>query len=407
MFACLTIQVSVIELLRMKRSSAAPLAHEAKKRILLVVPTTFAWAQRIVQGFIAYAHEHRPDWELLFAPGHDPLRVTWFGQADAVLYHGSESQVEIARRQTNGPVVLVEQPSFDGLAAVRTDDERIAQCAFDHLSARGFVNFAYWGPHSDDFSRRRGRAFESQVKQARLRWLGVPPVPHWRPDKPWDASELVAWFREQPKPLALFAASDSTAARVIHACVEAQIPVPDDVAVLGVDNDILLCESLMPGLSSVDHNCIAVGATAAAAIDNAMRSGKPPQSRRITPLGVIERQSTARVIASDPQVVKALELIRRRASRGWSAIDIINRVGSTRRRFELLFRKQTGTTLQDALREARFEHAMRLLADSEMSLIRVAIDSGFSSAAYFTRAFRARTGVTPTEYRRRARHGDG
>ncbi len=379
----------------------------AKKRILLVVPTTFAWAQRIVQGFIAYAHEHRPDWELLFVPGHDPLRVTWFGRADAVLYHGSESQVEVARRQTEGPVVLVEQPSFDGLAAIRTDDQRIAKCAFDHLAAQGFERFAYWGPNSHDFSRQRGRAFETLVREARLDWLGVPPVPHWRADKPWDASELVTWFRDQPKPLAMFTASDSTAARVIHVCVESGIRVPADVAVLGVDNDILLCESLVPALSSVDHNCIAVGATAAAAIDTAMRTGRPPRSWRIAPVGVVERQSTGRAIVSDPQVLRALELIRRRAARGWSAVDIINRIGSSRRRFEMLFRKQTGTTLQDALREARFETAMRLLAEGKLSLIRVAIESGFSSAAYFTRAFRARTGMTPTEYRRRARGGDG
>ncbi len=395
--------MKAIELLRMKRQAESPVPSEVKKRILLVVPTTFAWAQRIVQGFIAYAHEYRPDWELLFAPGHDPLRVTWFGRADAVVYHGSETQVEIARRQTAGPVVLVEQPSFDGLASIRSDDERIARCAFDHLVSQDFANFAFWGPDSDEFSRRRGRAFEAFAKEAKLRWLGVPPVPHWRADKPWDASELVAWFREQPQPLALFTASDSTAARVIHACVDAGIRVPADVAVLGVDNDILLCESLVPALSSIDHNCTAVGATAAAAIDNAMRTGEPPQSRRIAPVGVVARQSTARVVTADPQVQRALDLIRRRAARGWSAIDIINRVGSTRRRFELLFRRETGTTLQDALREARFQTAMRMLGDSQQSLIRVAMDSGFSSAAYFTRAFRARTGMTPSEYRQRER----
>jgi LacI family transcriptional regulator len=369
-------------------------------RIVIVVPTAFAWAQRIVQGFTQYAHDHCPDWEVLFAPGHDPLRVTWFGRVDAMVYHGSEEQVTVARQQTLGPVVLVEQPPLKDLASIRTDDRAIAREAFRYLHGQGHTRFAFWGPNRSEYALRRCDSLKMVVRENGCSWLGVPHVPHWHGVEPWNTQALEDWLRSVPKPMALVAATDLTAARVLHACLSAKIRVPDEVSVLGVDDDVLLCQSLSPTLSSVDHNCIAVGVGAAAAIHRWLTRGIRPANLVVRPVGVVERQSTRR-LHSNPRIVQALRLIESRSRLGWSAIDIVGHLKVPRRTFELAFRRETGTTLQKAIRDARLRHALQLLPNPAKNLLQIALESGFSSAAYFSRSFRAQTGTTPSEYRRR------
>jgi LacI family transcriptional regulator len=209
-----------------------------------------------------------------------------------------------------------------------------------------------------------------------------------------------------PKPTALFACNDAAGLKAAENCRRARIAVPEDLAVLGVDDEDLLCELADPSLSSVRLDCEGIGLAAAAMLDAALVGEiSAARTRLVAPLSVVERESTRIVVSDDPLVSAAATWIRANVQRGVGATELVAALPASRRSIETRFKKAMGITLREAIEDARLERAKRLLGTTNLPLDSIAEASGFGSLQRFHLAFKEREGMTPSAWRRVGRQG--
>lgn len=214
------------------------------------------------------------------------------------------------------------------------------------------------------------------------------------------AAALKTWLKRMPAPVGIFAANDRIAVSVVSACNLAGLSIPDDVAVIGVDNDEEICEGTHPSLSSVEIDFFAAGHLAAETLDRLMsKRVRGPLFVRYPPCRVVRRESTRRFARLDRTVSQAVELIRREACNGLGSHDVINLFGCSRRMAEIRFRAALGRSILSEIRNVRLETAKTLLVNRTTQLGFVANRCGYRSLAAFSVFFRAETGVTPSGWR--------
>ncbi|MGC4004959.1 MAG: XylR family transcriptional regulator [Pirellulales bacterium] len=289
---------------------------------------------------------------------------------------------------------------------VETDDAAIARTAVQHLRERGFRRLAFCGEPRFNWSRLRGEHFvrcaaehDCTVDVFEMRGPGEPRYSWTR-----ERERLLAWITGLEKPVGIFACYDILGQRILDVCRDADTAVPEQVAVLGVDNDDLICSSCGPPLSSVITDARRTGYEAARLLDERLHGVADGQNAclLIPPIGVAARQSTDLVAIDDPHVALALRLIREQAAGGAKVADIVRGVPLSRRALEARFRTATGRTPHDYLLGYRLERARQLLRETEFTLDLIARRSGFGCAEYLAAVFRRETGATPGEYRRKS-----
>ena len=287
-----------------------------------------------------------------------------------------------------------------------------AAAAAEHLLARRYPVLAFCGYPGIAFSDCRRAAFAACLAEG-----GFTPAEYHPPQKAIrrfgadyrlgdrlvetpDAPALRAWLRSLPKPVAIFCCDDLRAAQLVRVCRAAGFSVPQDVAVLGVDDDPLLCLFASPRLSSIDSDSVEVGRAAARALAQMLDSpGAAPPQISVAPRGVASRASTDCWPGAPEWLPGLLAWVAENAGKNLSACDVFRRAGRSRTLVERVFRERLGTTVQRKIAEARIETAKRLLARTARPLADIARASGFSSAGYFSRAFAAATGLAPTAWR--------
>jgi LacI family transcriptional regulator len=198
---------------------------------------------------------------------------------------------------------------------------------------------------------------------------------------------------------------DGRGRQVLDACMGANLTVPDEVAVLGVDNDDLICDATFPTMSSIQTNSQQTGFLLAEHLD-ALMSGKR-LSRRVfptMPTRVVTRRSTDATVIRDPQVARALEFIWRNAGhQPISVADVVAQIGASRRFAERHFKSVTGRTILDEIRRVRLERVCTLLAESNLPISEITRECGFERESYLSRLFRQRFDQTMSAYRTAAR----
>ena len=215
---------------------------------------------------------------------------------------------------------------------------------------------------------------------------------------------LRSWLADLPKPCAIMAGNDFMGEQVILACNDLGVPVPQQVALIGVDNDELRCEHLTPTLASVEPAFVEAGRMSARLLAE-MIAGTTDPGQQLTfgPVRFVRRQSAAFTKGGSPAVRMALEVIRREACAGLSAAAVLKSMGGSRRRAERLFRAETGCSVQAKIEERRIEEAKRLLADTDAKIEVVAQGCGYRSTSFLRKRFGERFGESPLEWRRRNR----
>lgn len=224
----------------------------------------------------------------------------------------------------------------------------------------------------------------------------------------WALDEKVLrWVRGLPRPVGVFAANDAWGVQLIEVCRQANLRVPDDVALVGVDNDDLLCEMARPSLSSVAVPAEQVGFEAAALLDKLLAGETPAAgSALFPPVRVVARQSSDLLALDDAEVAAAVRLIRR-AGKPIQVADILREVAISRRALERRFAAVLGRGLGEEIRRVRVERARELLAGTELPMAAVAARAGYSGVTRLCVAFRKGTGYAPADYRRRFRGAAG
>jgi LacI family transcriptional regulator, galactose operon repressor len=368
-----------------------------------VLDSSAAWSRGVLRGFTEIAHER--GWTVLhYNPTADLdwLAAEWPPDA-AVLGPALRGPWPDALRIPVAVSVNADR-SAEGIASVCLDEQKIATVALDHLLAKGFCNLTTFRFDDSDFATARDYHFARAAARA-----GAQLWPGWWQDaaNPSRAQEdprmLAAWLRELPKPCGVFACCDAWARVVARYARTTGLRVPDDLALVGADNDTIECEITAPPLSSVAVPWHGMGQNAARLVQAAL-AGEPIAGKRvvIAPVGVVARRSSDTLAIDDGLVAGAVAWIHDHADHRLTVPMVAGSAKTTRQRLERRFRAVLGRTVMHEVRRAHVELARRLLSTTALTLPQIAKRSGFTNASLLSEAFRREVGVPPGIYRRRA-----
>lgn len=296
-----------------------------------------------------------------------------------------------------GVPVVNALASGQGVPAVTVDERAVGSMGAGHLMECGYKRFAFFGTR-EEWALRRLDGFRTALASA-----GHRAQTNLGADEAGPVTEVSEFLDSLKLPVAVMACNDATARLVVDLAIERGVRVPGDLAVLGVDNDELLCETGACPLSSVDTDLYRVGFEAALLLDRRMRGELSADAHDASPVGpkeVIRRQSTSLFAHDDPDVASALRYIHERACDGISVDDVCRHIVLSRRRFEQRFTKALGRPPGVEIRQVRIDRAKALLTETEMTLAEISVRCGYAYISGFAAAFRAVVGMSPGEYRR-------
>jgi LacI family transcriptional regulator len=380
-------------------------------RIALLVETSREYGRGLLRGVIRYQHEHGP-WSVYFKPQGlgapvPPWLASWRG--DGILARIDDHRMARALAQTSVPVVDLRN-ALPGLKlpTVAISNPAVVQLAFDHFVAQGFRSFAFCGTPRGE-NRNQDDRCDLFVQLLKNEGHACHVYKHPRPmPRSWEAEQrhIVAWLKTLPTPVAVLTCHDDRGQQVIDACLRAGLKVPDQVAILGVDNDPFLCNLSTPQLSSIDVYPERIGYEAAALLDRLMKGGRAPKKPLLfDPRGLVIRQSTDVTAVTDPHVAHASRLIRDHAGEAISIEQLLAKVPVSRSALFRRFKEHLGRSPKKELSRVRLERAKALLTNSTLSVEDVARQTFQTDAKHFISVFRSAAGVTPMRYRKqRAYH---
>ncbi len=385
-----------------------------RPHVALLIESSRAYGRRILFGIARYVREHQP-WAIsLQERSLGDTCPAWFKEwkGDGVIARVENRQIASAIRRLGVPAVDMRYLLRDlQLPSVRPNDTSVARLAFEHLRERGFRHFAFCGFNGADYSDIRRDAFAQCAEAAALTChiFSESAVPHRSSTREYEARGLKdglavsRWLKKLPKPVGLMACNDIRGQQVLSACRAAGIIVPNEVAVVGVDNDEVLCELSDPPLSSVSLDTERIGYEAAALLDQ-MIDGNHPASPHvlIEPAGVITRRSSDVLAIEDRQIADMLRLIHERANEGIDVSDLLKHTTLSRSTLERRFLHLFGHTPKEEILRTRIARAKQLLAETDLPLAVVAEKVGFDHAEYFSVIFKKKTNLTPGMYRSQA-----
>lgn len=379
-------------------------------KVALLIETSRGYGRGVLRGIVRYARHHGP-WSFYVTPGDFeqalPKMEQWGGTG--IVARIETPKVAKAILATGLPAVALdlsdEQLRPDNplsqVSELVSDSYHAAQMAAEHLLERGFQHYAFIGIAGRVWSRRREESFCERIVAAGLQPHVYRP-PRQKQDRAWDREQatMADWLRSLPKPVGLMACNDDRGREVLEACRAAGVHVPEEVAVVGVDNDSLLCELADPPLSSVALNAERGGYQVAGLLEKMMR-GRVRKPKRIVvePLHVVTRRSTDIVALDDREVAAALRFIHHNATGPIHIDDVVRHLQVSRRALEIRFQQAVGRSIHAEIQRVRLQRAKRLLLETDLPMPKVAAASGYGSASYLGQVFRHVLGMTPAKYR--------
>jgi LacI family transcriptional regulator len=368
--------------------------------ITVCVPRLAGFRVHIVEGVADYAAE-AGNWVTRIQENLDDMTLP--GEGDGII-------VAILNPATVEAVSALPVPVVNVAGVVREapfpmvigDFRAWGLQAAEHLLERGFTRFAFAGSPGSWFSDLRQEGFVDRVTDA-----GHPCTTLGPTRRGWheQIEDLQAWVATLPTPVGLAAQNDTWAHAVLEAARLIGRRVPDDVAIVGMEDDPIYARICTPRLSSVRTNTRRRGYEAAALLDRLIAGQAPPaEPILVEPGGVEVRGSSDTLAVEDEDVIAAMRFIRASAGECIDVEDILEQVPISRRSLELKFARDLDCTPHEAIWEAHMRRACSLLVETDLTILDVALRSGFRSPSALSTLFKRRTGLTPREYRRRHRN---
>ena len=357
------------------------------QRIAVLVESSRAYGRGLMHGISNYA-SMREDWQLYY---HESTLETSLGDwlehwhGDGILARVTTGKDAVALANSNIPTVdLLGEIAHPAIASVDIDNTSVAQSAVDFFLRAGFSQLAYCGYPGIHFSDVRQIAFEaaafqegavvSSYRSPHKSSVSIPTRESWHPYREENLSE---WLLSLPKPCAVFACNDVRALDVSSACRVLNLKVPEDVIILGVDNDELICGMSTPPLSSVEPDLIWHGARAAELLQQILDGHNAPSSVKIDPKGIVERPSTDLIVFEKEHVARALRYMRKGLHLSIGSEQIAREVGVSRSLLDRDFKEDVGHTVSHELRRIRLRRIRHLLIHTDLTLEAIADRTGF------------------------------
>ncbi len=381
----------------MKRPSARratlPTAKLPARKVLL----SLSWySSDIHRGIARYAE--KACWHLDLSTVHDSLLPTRWNGDGILCTAGNIRTVDRRLLSYKKPIVNIGNNDHFPAPRVAADMDKVVSLAVEHFIQRGFQHLAYYVCRGNRAELAKLKIFRQAVAAAgrQFHLIDCSRYSH-------DARlrHLRRSLGELPKPLAVNAQVDEFATELIQASLDADLRVPEDVAVLGCDDDPLICPFAAVPLSSIDNNLEGIGYQAAALLDRYMRGERVSADViLIPPRGITVRRSTDMLAISDQNVAGAMEIIKRRYRERITAQDVADDLHISYRTLHNAFVRLVGHSMAHEMRRRRVDHAANLIIHSRLKMQKIAWESGFLNLSHMVRVFHRLKATTPGAFRR-------
>ncbi|HRR32784.1 MAG TPA: DNA-binding transcriptional regulator [Kiritimatiellia bacterium] len=382
-------------------------------RVMVIQETSVQPGRDKLLGIFNYAHLYGP-WNIHLVHGRSgeqrPRSLNDLRGYDGLIIGQMMLELADVLKRARRPTVLMDpldetlrlRPRFARLSCTCDDSDQIGKAGAEYFLKLGYTAFAYVGDMLNrNWSIHRGESFRNRIEKAGYA-CAIYPVPGQSIPGTDDGHALAEWLLSLPKPVALLAAMDTRACQVLELCEAHGIRVPQDIAVLGIDNDELICNGSVPTLSSIRRDTELCGFMAASMLDRLMR--RETRKREVFLYGVkeiITRDSTRTCsLSDDPVAKKAREFIRVNACVGIGVPNIVKHLNVSRRLAEIRFQTAYGHSLLDEIQNVRLERVERLLRETDLPLTEICTRCGYSTDVHLRRLFKARFGCPMRDYRK-------
>ena len=385
-----------------------PISYQEKlPKVVLLIETSREYAPGLLQGIAAWNHEFGP-WSFHFQPlGLTQLPPDWLARwnGDGILVRIDNEEMEKAVLDTGLPAIdLRGALANPEIHFIGVDNRKIAEIGFRHLCEAGFWNYAFCGnPRNlNRFDDERCEFFKQFVENAGFNCSVFPAekVPKRGNQLENERRAIAKWLQTLPKPTGLMVCKDDRGIQVIDAAMHIGMRVPDELAVISVDNDPYFCNMSTPSMTSIETNSERIGYEAAAMLSRMMKGEKNiPKYSLLPPGGVVKRRSTDVLAIDNREDAEILRFLREQAIAGLSVQEVTENFDISRSTIERLVKKYFKKTPKAEMLHIQIEHAKQLLKKTALTMSMVAEQSGFRSTTYFVAAFSKIVGVTPKRFR--------
>jgi LacI family transcriptional regulator len=378
-------------------------------KVALLIESSREYGRGLLRGIADYAARHGP-WvfyrnEDLFyrKPGRPNLpRMLKKWKVDGVIMRECDQADQIIRMGIAVVIAPYTTQKYAGIPKIMVDCQAVGRMGAEHLLHRGFKNLAFCGFNDMHWSVQRGEGFSARAEKAgQAVDFYKPPKKLWRSS--WDLEQpfMIDWLKSLRKPAGVMACNDDRSRHLLEACKIAGLRVPQEIAILGVGNDEMICNFSSPPLSSIARNHEIAGYQAAAIL-HAVMSGKKcgRQTAIVRPTHVVTRKSTDILAIEDADVIRAVHFIHKHAGRMIQVSDVADFVAVSRRSLEQKFQKELNRSVLDEITRTRIDLIARMLIESTLSITQIALALGFSSDAHISRYFSQHKHLTPLRFRK-------
>ncbi len=378
---------------------------EKLRQVILLLESSRGSGRALLRGFADYARHHGA-WAFEWEPGG--LNEIWPRlnklDAQAIILRDGKNINKVLALGIPTVVVGHHEEEYPGVAHVLTDSTEAARLAAEHLLGCGFKNFGFCGPSQFRWSEARRLGFQEHLARSG-HTVHFFDARSDGPEISWGTQHraMSRWLAGLPKPAGIMACNDDYAQHLVAACKNAGIHIPDQVGIIGVDNDELVCELASPPISSVAINFERAGFESARLLDRWMRQGTIPAPARINAPAthVVARLSTDILAVEDPQLMKALRFIRDHARENIRVVDVAKAGGLSRRALENRFRWELGRSILQEIRRIRVDLIARMLVETELPVSHIAEALGYENLQHIARYFRKEKNLSLVAYRKK------
>jgi LacI family transcriptional regulator len=373
------------------------------KKIVLLIETSREFGRQLLSGIVRYSRINGP-WsfykEQIGLVSYIPQLKNW--KPDGIIVRDSLIKTELLKLKIPTILALHDSTVPKNLPVIKTDSYAISKLAAEHLLEKGLKRFAFLGFNNYEWSNQRKTYFEKFINEAGYA-VSKYQSPHKNVGKDWGSEQLhvIDWIKNLPKPIGIMACNDDRGQHIIEVCKLIGFGVPDDISIIGVDNDPMICEIGDPPLTSIALNVVNAGFEAAKLLDDLIGGIKMKgQQIVVTPTNVVQRQSTDILAVNDSDLKDAIRFMKENAKNKITVDKIVKATNVGRRTLERKFKKTIRKTILAELKHIRIGQISKMLIETNMQISEIVSMSNFSDIEHISRYFKKEKGVSLSQFRK-------